>query len=503
MAAAAQGKFWEIYDVLYARQTQQLDIAALVAMAKSLGLDATAFRHDLETRRYQVLVDRDRAEANALGVHVTPTFFVNGKKIEGFVSTPTLKRTVDEELRKVDPSAVRQAAAGEQRAAGIDTGNAPLRGTPGASVQIIEFSDMQCPFCARQVEVLKQLVAAYPGKVSWYFKSFPLSFHPDSPLAHRALLAANAQGKFWEMHDQIFANQKSIKRNDMIRYAAEIGLDIARFNTDLDNNALQAMIDKDRLEGERLGVSGTPSLFVNGRPLTGVRTFAELQSVIEDELRIGPQGGAISVASKSTETFDLSRGPEDAPVTITWFTDLSSPLTADSDQLLKSLQSTYPKEIKVVFKNRPVATYSQAELVHQGAIAAAAQGKFWEMEQKLVALKKRPARADLLAIAHELGLDEKKFTSALDTGEYRDAVARDILDARRLDVRGSPVFFVNSIRLDGVQTLRKMQEVVESELRRKRQESLRASTSMSNAETSLPVRDTKSGQARTAEVESK
>jgi protein-disulfide isomerase len=493
MAAAAQGKFWEMYDVLYARQTQKLTAVELAAIAKTLGLNVERFTQDLAQHRYQPLVDRDRLEATALGVELTPTFYINGKKIEGFVSTPKMKQVVDTELRRISPAAVKNASVTEMRVGDIDVKASPMRGTAGASVQIVEFSDMQCPYCRRQVEALQQIVNAYPGKVSWYFKNYPLSFHPDSALAHRALMAAGRQGKFWEMHDAIFANQASIKRNDLIRMASQLKLDIAQFNADIENASIDAEVEKDRVEGERLGVSGTPAMFINGRPLTGVRTYAELQQVIEDELKIGPQSPTGPTGNSPPAVIVLtsvSRGPEDAPVTITWFGDLSSPLSSDADQVLGSLQKTYPQQVRLIFKNRPVAVYTLAEQVHQAAMYAASQGKFWEMEKRLVSLKRRPTREDVLHAAQEVGLDPAKVSAALDSGEYRDAVARDVLEARRLDVRGSPVFFVNSIRLDGVQPLARMQEAVEAELKRK-QEALRAGTSTRNAE------------ASTAEVESK
>jgi len=488
MAAAAQGKFWDMYDVLYARQSQNLDIASLEAIAKSLGLNATQFRQDLEHHRYKTLVDRDRLEANALGVHVTPTFFVNGRKLEGFTSTPRMKQVVDEELGKILPAAVKQASLPELRVGDINVDGAPLRGTPGASVQIVEFSDMQCPYCSRQVDVLRQLVNAYHGKVAWYFKSFPLSFHPDSLLAHRAVLAAGNQGKFWEMHDLIFANQQSIKRNDLIRFAAQLNLDIVRFNADLDDPKTQAAVEKDQIEGERLGVSGTPSLFINGRPLTGVHSYNELQQIIEDELKIGPQGPVANSPPSTLRNLDLSMGPEQTPITITWFGDLSSPLSSKADQVLRALQSTYPQQLRVIFKNRPVAVYTLSEQVHQAAMYAAAHDKFWQMEQRLVELKQRPTRADLTRVAGEIGLDAAKLNAAVDRGEFRDVIAKDVLEARRLDVRGSPVFFVNAIRLDGVQPMARMQEVVEAELKRKKEtEAMPSGASTRNAETSLPT----------------
>jgi protein-disulfide isomerase len=488
MAAAAQGKFWEMYDVLYARQTQMLSDAELMSIAKSLGMNVDQFREDMADHRYQPLVERDRMEANALGVEVTPTFFVNGKKLEGFTSTPRMKQVVDAELRRISPASVKAASVADLRVGNIDLSSAPVRGTAGASVQIVEFSDMQCPYCARQVEVLRQLVNAYPGKVAWYFKSYPLSFHPDSPLAHRALVAAGKQGKFWEMHDLIFANQSSIKRNDLIRFAAQLNLNVAEFNAELEDSKIQAMIENDQVEGERLGVSGTPAMFINGRPITGVHTYSELQQIIEDELKIGPQGPVANSPPAQLVSLDLSRGPANAPVTITWFSDLSSPLSADADRVLRALQKTYPEQVKLVFKNRPVAVYTLAEQVHQAAMFAASQNKFWEMEQRLVNLKRRPTRDDLVHVAKEIGLNATELVTALDKGTYRETVSHDILEARQLDVRGSPVFFVNSIRMDGVQPLAKMQDVVEAELKRKQEaETLRAGTSISKAETSLPT----------------
>ncbi len=469
MAAAAQGKFWEMYAALYTRQTKKIDVDGLTQLAKSLGMNAEAFRRDLNSHRYLPLVERDRLEARALGVEYTPTFFVNGKKIEGFASFPMLKQAVDDELRKISPALLKVAGLPERRITDIDVTNAPMRGTPGASVQIIEFADMQCPYCAKQVEALKSLVNAYPGKIAWYYKNYPLSFHPDSPLAHQALTAAKAQGKFWEMHDAIYANQASIKRNDLIRLAAQIGLDLAKFNADIDGLQYRNDIEKDKSDGEQLGVNGTPTMFINGRAITGIHTYAELQNIVDDELKIGPQAPAGNInptAIAALPKTDLTRGPANAKVTITWFADLSSTLTGQSDELLQAIQSKHPKDVKVMFKNRPVLVNSDSQRVHEAAMAAAAADKFWDMERKLAALKQRPTREDLTRIAKDIGMDPQKLDAALDAGTYRDAVTRDVLEARRRDVRGSPVFFVNATRLDGVQPLADFEKAVESELER-------------------------------------
>jgi protein-disulfide isomerase len=167
----------------------------------------------------------------------------------------------------------------------INTDGAPVRGSPDAPVTIVEYSDFQCPYCARSVTDLKEVLNRYPTQVRWVFKHFPLPFHQDAPLAHKASLAAGEQGKFWEMHDLIFARQTAIKRNNLIQYAKDLGLDEKRFIKDLDNGKYQAQIDREVQEGTRLGVTGTPAFFVNGQLLVGARPVEELAGLIDRELQ--------------------------------------------------------------------------------------------------------------------------------------------------------------------------------------------------------------------------
>lgn len=121
-------------------------------------------------------------------------------------------------------------------------------------------------------------------KASIVFKHFPLSFHKDAQLASEATMAAHAQGKFWEMHDKIFANQKQIKRPDLDRYAEEIGLDMARFKAALDNGEFTARVKADMAEGQKAGVRGTPSIYVNGRKYQGQRDAKSMIAIIDKEI---------------------------------------------------------------------------------------------------------------------------------------------------------------------------------------------------------------------------
>jgi protein-disulfide isomerase len=119
-------------------------------------------------------------------------------------------------------------------------------------------------------------------RIVW--KHYPLDMHKDAPLAHFASVAAQQQGKFWEFHDKIFANQTKIKNDDLMKYAREIGLDMKRFEADLVDPKTKAVVDADMAEAKSLGVTGTPGFFVNGRYLSGAKPFDEFATLINAEL---------------------------------------------------------------------------------------------------------------------------------------------------------------------------------------------------------------------------
>lgn len=161
---------------------------------------------------------------------------------------------------------------------------APYRGPKNAPVTIVEFSDFQCPFCARAEPTLAQIRTVYGDRVRIAWKHFPLDFHKDAPLASLATLAADEQGKFWPFHDKLFASQPKIQREFLLQYARELGLDTRRFETSLNNAAGKPVIDADLADGQALGVTGTPAFFINGRFLSGAKPFAEFAQLINGEL---------------------------------------------------------------------------------------------------------------------------------------------------------------------------------------------------------------------------
>ncbi len=160
----------------------------------------------------------------------------------------------------------------------------PVRGVASAPVTIIEFSDYQCPFCGRVNPTLEQVRKAYGDKVKIIFKDFPLPNHPQAPKAAEAAHCAGEQGKYWELHDHMFANQRALNVPDLKQYAATLGLDAAKFNQCLDSGKHAGLVAAGTAQGERMGVNSTPTLYVNGRPLIGAQPFEAFKQIIDEEL---------------------------------------------------------------------------------------------------------------------------------------------------------------------------------------------------------------------------
>ena len=167
----------------------------------------------------------------------------------------------------------------------IDPSQGYARGPREAPVNIVEFSDFRCPFCKEVVVTLKQLAAQYPDRVRWVFRDFPIpSLHPDAPLAHEAARCAGEQGKFWPYHDVLFERATDVSPTALKQYAAEMGADRAAFDQCLDSHKYQAAVNADIEAGSKVGVTGTPTFFINGEVLVGNQSLGDFQRIIEREL---------------------------------------------------------------------------------------------------------------------------------------------------------------------------------------------------------------------------
>ena len=327
------------------------------------------------------------------------------------------------------------------------------------AVEIVVYSDFQCPFCAHFATAVREVQAkgidGIPTVVR--FKHFPLSIHPAALLAHQAAVAAAEQGKFWEMHDLLFANQAAVSRENLLLYAKSLKLDLERFRRDLDSERIKQLIETDRIEGEKLGIQGTPSFFVNGNRYSGTRSVDQLKSLVTSEQH------RLQVVSEITDAV-MSKGPADAPITLEFFADLQSPVTRPALGVLDQMLTKYPKTVRLQFRNFPLAFHQQSALAHEASMIAARYGRFWEFASFVLEHQDALKEQDLIVQAGQLGLDQRGFAETLQQHKYAPRVETDLIAGMKRGLRGSPVVFVNGKRIDGVPSMQMLTEYIEAEL---------------------------------------
>ena len=161
----------------------------------------------------------------------------------------------------------------------------PALGPATAPVTLVEFSDFQCPFCARVMPTLKKVKQTYGDKVRVVWKDFPLTqIHPQAFKASEAAQCAREQGKFWELHDVLFANQQALMPDDLRKHAAAVGVDLPKFNACFDASKYGERVQQQMGAGNQLGVGSTPTIFINGRMVSGAQPYEVFAGIIDEEL---------------------------------------------------------------------------------------------------------------------------------------------------------------------------------------------------------------------------
>jgi len=346
-----------------------------------------------------------------------------------------------------------------------------FRGSEKAPVTVMVFSDFESFPCSRSAEVLAGILEQ-SWDVRLIFKHAPAAANLDAMLAHEAALAAGAQGKFWEMHDTLFENQTHLTRADLLGYAKSLGLDLAAFERALDNHTYRPIVERDLAEAAGLGVTTTPTFFVNGRRLVGPQGYASLGAVIESLLAGIPPDKRVReeiVAAGPAQQIDFShaptRGPATAPVSLVEFSDFECPFCAMTAPVVRQLLATYPTQIRFAFKHYPLPMHKEGPLAHEAAAAAADQGKFWEMHDLLFQTQSQLTRDDLIAKAQQLNLDVPRFTKDLDSHRFKPQVEQDRQEGNRLGVDGTPFFFINGHAISGGVDLQDFKHLIDAAIK--------------------------------------
>ncbi len=521
MEAYAEGgndKFWEVHDTLFANQ-KALGRAELEGYAEKAGLDAAKVKKALDEGTHKNAVAADQALAAQLGAGGTPYFFINGRQLRGAQPFAAFQKVIDEELATaetllkqgvkkeqiyatVTKSGLTKAAAPKPKppAAGQPDpkavykvplkGNEPQKGPNDALVTIVEISDFECPFCGRVEPTLKQVEDKYGKDVRVVWMNNPLPFHKNAKGAANAALEAHAQKGnkgFWAMHEKMFANQKALTTDNLVKWAKEQGLNVAKFKKALADDKHGKTIQEQQALASSLGARGTPAFFINGRNLRGAQPLAAFTGVIDEELakakalvakgtprakvyattiakgETGPKTAPAAAAPDANKIYNIpvpknapTKGGANAKVVIQEFSDFQCPFCSRVNPTVAQVVKEYGDKVKFVWRDYPLPFHKDAQPAAQAAREVYSQKgdkAFWAYHDILFANQKTLSRENLEKFAEQVGgINMKAFKAALDSGKHKAAVEADMAAVAKAGARiGTPSFFINGKLVQGAQ----------------------------------------------------
>ncbi len=527
LAAQKQNKFWQLHDKLFeANNSQQPDALKkdkIEQMARDLGLDMDLFNRDISSPEVSDILRSDQAQAAKLGANGTPHFFINGVRVSGAMPFESFKQVIDAQLKRADavlasgvsrsnlydtlikdgllqqpgaPSQPQQAPAPSAR--NVDPGeDSPTIGAKTPKITIVEWSDFQCPFCSRVEPTLKQIMETYPGDVKLVWRNEPLPFHPNAMPAAKAAMAAARQGKFWQMHDLMYAHQSELSDAKYEEWAKQVGLNLSRWRKDKESPEIAGLITKDSTYGQSVGADGTPAFFINGKFISGAMPFDSFKTVIDEQIlkadellkkgtakeklyqalvaenvRAAPAAAAAPVAAGAGEPVKVevgnapAIGPKNAPVTIVVFSDFQCPFCSRVEPTLQQIRSEYKDKVRIAWKNQPLPFHANAMPAAEAAMAAYEQGndKFWAMHDKFFANQSQLSPQYYDQVAQEIGLDLNKFHAAIEGHHAQQTILADMAAGAAIGAGGTPTSFVNGKKVVGALPFESFKQIIDAEL---------------------------------------
>jgi len=277
----------EEYSIRSAALAKLIDAAVLAGEAQKRGVSVEQLLESEVSSKIPALTP-DEARAVYEATHSAAKMAPFEADLKAVTETTRLRRSAAAKEAFVDD--LRQQRdirifLTPPRASRALEGTGPSQGKPDAPVTIVEFSDFQCPHCAGVEKTLTELRTAYGDKLRIVYRNLPLSMHSFARAAAEAALCADRQGRFWEMHDQLFAHQQALLPADLAKYATAIGLDEDAFERCTREHETVKTLADDLLAAAQLGITGTPAFLINGRLISGARSVADFRRVIDDELR--------------------------------------------------------------------------------------------------------------------------------------------------------------------------------------------------------------------------
>ena len=491
--------YWAMHDTLFSTTDQwshNNPNETFAQLGQDLGLEMDSFTSCLESQKHQEAIEADMALATTRGVRSTPSFFINDQPLIGAQPLTTFVAAIE----TINSGGELAAAAPEQPAGPAvaptpatipnETAAATL-GDPNAPVTIVEYTDYQCPYCARYAtETMSSLISEFveTGRVFYVVKDFPLEqIHPDARSAALATRCAGEQDAYWKMHDALFAEQGewSGLGSGTTAYFADLAgsldLDGAALESCMTSGKYDAVVQANLEEGLGLGISGTPTFFVDGFPLVGARpiehfelavTYAEEGTLADAYVQSAPQptptpSGPVDVPEGDA----FVMGDADAPVTIVEYTDFQCPYCS------RHFTQTFPqiKEnfidtgvVRYVFKDFPLnSIHPQASMAAEASRCARDQGAYLEMHDLLFETQSEwNGRSDasglFIGYAGDLHLDTDTFADCLNSQKHTAAVEADLAEGSQLGVNGTPAFFINGYFISGAQSYDLFEQAITS-----------------------------------------
>jgi len=497
--------FFRFHDAAFANQKNLID-ESFATWASDAGVDRAAFQAAYKAKQQDPKIEDDLSSGRKIGVAGTPASFVNGIHVKGARPAPEFEKVIDLELAKADKllasgvareklyvtlsrenveatplvptndKTVESPLNSEKTIWKVAVGRSPIRGSADALVTIVEFADFECRFSADAEATLRAILKDYDGKVRLAFKHRPVPFHERAiPAANLSVLARREKGDdaFWAVHDSLFANQKALSDDDLVRYGKEVGLDDEAIKAAIHAPPGTAL-EEDVAVGDALEASGTPILFINGRKLIGAQAPAKIRSVIDEELakaaaRVSSGTAAAEVYGKileegrelpPLETKTIGEAPSDTPfkgnadakVQMHIWSDFECAYCKRVEGTLTQVEKDFGGDVKFFWRDKPLAIHKDAPLAAQAAREAYKQKGsegFWAYHDDLFRMQGGDfGRSGFENLAEKHALDLAAFKSALDKGVYADAITASAAEGDKYGVTGTPSFIVTYAKTD-------------------------------------------------------
>ena len=561
IAAHRQGRFWAMHDqvCLYPELRSEQE---MLRLARWTGLDLRKFSRAMDAPSTRAELKGIRAMAEEITVLRTPALLLNGRRVAGVAELPLALAQERNAVARLLASGVVRALVAERRIlerrsdpadAGIeDTGppdmeepsegeeelqppprssgdsppmtpgdgtqgsplpisGSPARGAAEAMVTVVAFADLVSPFYAELQPVIARLMDAFPEDLRLVIKHFPLPHHPMAPMAAEAAQEAHSHGSFWPMHDRLVALGSRLSREQILTLAVDQDLDAEQMALALNDGRHRARVQEDVSLGRSLRVRASPTLFINGQRVEGVRPFDELEDLVKAELeeanRLRQNGVALSdlhgtrvraaleaealrlahlpsarrTVVRASKIFQvplnptLCRGPFDAAVTVVEFLDPARPAGGELGPLVDELVRE-GGGLRQCLRLVPAPGKNGSSEEAAAILAeAAAQGRLGPYLTRLRSLKPPLMVAGLGRVAQQAGVDKGMLAAALRDGRHQTRIEEDRTLAEKFGLARFPTFFVNGIKLGPRSSEAEFREVL-VEARRRAEALIQAGT---------------------------